>query len=75
MSDESQTDPPVPGQKLSKSASPPRMKPPFPGPRPLPRQDVCSYIAMPRNIDCPGTTQGSGAPACIRSASTDLVGG
>ncbi len=24
MSDESQTDPPVPGQKLSKSASPPR---------------------------------------------------
>ncbi len=26
--------------------------PPFPGPQPLPRQDVCSYIEMPRNIDC-----------------------
>ncbi len=28
------------------------LKAPFPGPRPLPRQDVCSYIEMPRNIDC-----------------------
>ncbi len=28
------------------------VKPPFPGPRPLPRQNVCSYIEMPRNIDC-----------------------
>ncbi len=50
-------------------------------PRPLPRQDVCSHIEMPRNVNCsqrgvcPGTTQGSGAPACKWGVKTDLPGG
>ncbi len=52
MYDESQIDPPVPGQKLFKFASLPRCEASIPEPRLLPRQDVCSYIEMPRNIDC-----------------------
>ncbi len=55
MSDESQTNPPEPGQKLSLFAS---------LPWPLPQQDVCSHIEIHRNMNyilsargaCPGTT-------------------
>ncbi len=52
MYDESQIDPPVSGQKLFKFASLPRCEASIPEPRLLPRQDVCSYIEIPRNIDC-----------------------
>ncbi len=29
-----------------------RVKHPFPVPQPLPRQDICSHIQMPRNMNC-----------------------
>ncbi len=56
------------------------VKPSLPGPQPLPRPDVCSYIEqeyrlLSARVTCPGTTQGSGAPACIRGANADLPGG
>ncbi len=82
MSDESPTDPPVLGQKLSKSASPPQ------GEASIPRAsapastgclllywDAQEYRLLSARGTCPGTTQGSGAPACIRGANADLPGG
>ncbi len=69
MSDESQTDPPVPGQRLSKSASPPQ------GEASIPRALAQEYRLLSARGTFPGSTQGSGAPACIRGTSADLPGG
>ncbi len=52
MPPESQRGPPEPGQTPSKYASLPLCEASFPGPRPLPRQDVCSHIEMPRDVNC-----------------------
>ncbi len=54
------------------------VKSPFPGPQPLPRQDVCSSILVLGDIHrserwqfSPWITGGSGAPVCTEGATSD----
>ncbi len=58
------------------------VKHPFPGPRPLPRQDVCSHIEMPRNVNCSqreefvlGPRKDLCTQACTGGVNADLLGG
>ncbi len=81
MSDDSQTDPPEPGQKLSISASLPRGEASIPralAPASkgclLPYSDAQEYELLSARGVFLGTTQGSGAPACTRSVTADLPG-
>ncbi len=82
MSDVSQTNLPEPGQKLSISSSPPRGEASIPRASApastgclLPYWDAQEYELLSSRVTCPGTTQGSGVPACIRGANADLPDG
>ncbi len=82
MSPESQRCPLEPGQKLSISASPPRGEASIPRAlapastgRLLPYWDAQEYALLSAKGVYPGTTQGSGAPACTRGVNTDLPDG